>query len=683
MRGRRAFIVHHDPRRSSSPVFAWMLKRLSEESIRRDGVGFGEPGELRLGEIGRAIFLGLMMLQTLMVAVLAPAATAGAISSEREHQTLDLLAVTPISSLAIVLGKLLSALAWVFVLILASIPVTALVFVFGGVAPDDVIRGYVVLFATVIGLGSVGHLLLRAHAADRRLDRPDVRGHPRARRRHALPVDLLQQHGRGRADRPRRQPSEAILYLNPFVAQADVACGTEDAAFGGRVQLHLGHPRPASRPGRPIRASPTARAGRRRRAVAASASREDGVKPQNVDHRQSNPRPGGVGNGVEQLQVAQVTEPWRDRFWPKSVLSFLVLAAVMTFGVRPVRHPNAPLASQPAGSRAPPHPKEEHLMARPRPASPRGRRRPATVRGRASRWPVRPGRPAHGAGHRPLDADLVAIRRLLAPHGRRLWFRRIVRRAWLVLAAAVVAELVLWTLARVVPLEIAPTIAAAIPVVAGLALLVLAVVSRPSLGETAIAVDREGGLGDRAASALALAVAFPDTAGVQPVAEAGEGAAAIEAGDVTFDPEEERREFVRRQRRDTVTALRTTPANLFRPRFSRRPAAIALVAMLVLAPVVLLPNPQDAAIAAAQAVREEAKAQAERSIASPRSSRRRAPTPRIRAPGSPRSSASWRASCARTRTSSTPTSPSSAPSRPPSGRSSIRRTSSAPPRSPR
>src|SRR4029079_10967376 len=80
----------------------------------------------------------------------------GAISSEREHQTLDLLAVTPISSLAIVLGKLFSALAWVFVLILASIPITALVFVFGGVAPDDVIRGYAVLFATVIGLGSVG-----------------------------------------------------------------------------------------------------------------------------------------------------------------------------------------------------------------------------------------------------------------------------------------------------------------------------------------------------------------------------------------------------------------------------------------------------------------------------------------------------------------------------------------------
>ena len=41
---------------------------------------------------------------------------------EREKQTMDLLAATPISSLAIVLGKLLSALSWILLLLLASIP---------------------------------------------------------------------------------------------------------------------------------------------------------------------------------------------------------------------------------------------------------------------------------------------------------------------------------------------------------------------------------------------------------------------------------------------------------------------------------------------------------------------------------------------------------------------------------
>jgi hypothetical protein len=51
-----------------------------------------------------------------------------------------------------------------------------------------------------------------------------------------------------------------------------------------------------------------------------------------------------------------------------------------------------------------------------------------------------------------LHPDLVAIRRLLRPHGRRLWLRRIVRRAWIVIAVAAVAELLLWTSARFFPL---------------------------------------------------------------------------------------------------------------------------------------------------------------------------------------------------------------------------------------
>src|SRR5207253_9526640 len=121
---------------------------------------------------------------------------------------------------------------------------------------------------------------------------------------------------------------------------------------------------------------------------------------------------------------------------------------------------------------------------------------------------------------------------------------------------------------------------------------------RPSLGETAIAVDREGGLGDRAASALALAVAFPHAAGVEPVTPPEDGAGLAK----TTEPglEEERRTFVRRQRLDAVASLRTTPTRLFRPRFSRRPAAAAFIAVLLLAPVLLLPNPQVAAIAQAR-----------------------------------------------------------------------------------
>ena len=111
-----------------------------------------------------------------------------------------------------------------------------------------------------------------------------------------------------------------------------------------------------------------------------------------------------------------------------------------------------------------------------------------------------------------LDPSLDALRATLAPHQRRLWLRRIVRRAWLALAAIAAGEAVLWTVARFLPIEPAPLIAAAIPVVVLLVLLGFVIRARPSLGETALAVDVEGGLGDRVSSAMELAVGFPASA---------------------------------------------------------------------------------------------------------------------------------------------------------------------------
>ena len=331
MRGRRAFIVvtiHV----LLLAIFAWMLLRLQEESFRSMS-SFGGQATYASANIGRGIFLGLLMLQTLMVAVLAPAATAGAISSEREHQTLDLLAVTPISSLAIILGKLFSALAWVFILILSSIPITALVFVFGGVAPDDVIRGYTVLFATVIGLGSVGiffSALTRRTGASTGLTFVTTL---------ALVIGsffvwvFLSGTGDVSSNGLRKQPSEAILYLNPFVAQADVLCGTEDGAFGGTcglISTIVQTPQddlfpPDVQPTKPEPMPGVDDGG----GVPEPAVRFD------VDDRAGVPfvgRGGNLGAGdVANAGVAPAAvDTFRDRFWPKTVLSFLFLSLVLT-----------------------------------------------------------------------------------------------------------------------------------------------------------------------------------------------------------------------------------------------------------------------------------------------------------------------------------------------------------------
>jgi ABC-type transport system involved in multi-copper enzyme maturation permease subunit len=314
MRGRRAFIVltiHV----LLLTLLAWMFLRLNEESVANQG-GFGGQSTYASAAVGRGIFIGLMMLQTLMVAVLAPAATAGAISSEREHQTLELLAVTPISSLAIVLGKLLSALAWLFVLILASIPVTALVFVFGGVAPDDMIRAYVVLFATVIGLGSVGiffSTLTRRTGASTGLTFVVTL---------AVVVGsvflwiFLSNTSEVSLTGLRRQPPEALLYLNPFVAQADVACGTEEGGFGNSCNII------SSILGAPDQIVP----------ITGPAPGIGGGQVQiDVNDKAGIPFVRGGGAAIGREFLAAQIDPFRDRFWPKSVLSFLLLAAVMIF----------------------------------------------------------------------------------------------------------------------------------------------------------------------------------------------------------------------------------------------------------------------------------------------------------------------------------------------------------------
>jgi ABC-2 type transport system permease protein len=107
-------------------------------------------------QVGQAIFSMLSVIQLLLVVFIAPALTAGAISLEREKQTLDLLIATPLRPGGIVVGKLLSALAFVVLMILAGIPVSALVLMYGGASVDDILRQQAVLFASAIGFGVIG-----------------------------------------------------------------------------------------------------------------------------------------------------------------------------------------------------------------------------------------------------------------------------------------------------------------------------------------------------------------------------------------------------------------------------------------------------------------------------------------------------------------------------------------------
>jgi ABC-type transport system involved in multi-copper enzyme maturation permease subunit len=230
MRGRRAFVVL-TLYLVLLGTFAWMYELILEQ---RYSASSGGTAAYASAAIGQELFAGLMMVVTLLVVLLAPAFTAGAISLEREKQTLDLLVTTPISSVSIVVGKLLSALTYVFILIAASIPMTAVVFVFGGVAPEDVVRGYIVLFATAFGLGAFGlfcsSLVKRTQAATV----ITVFGVMAITLGSIFVLVFWGAVTQPRFGEPsgglgpiKGRPPEAIAYLNPFLAQADVVCTTQ------------------------------------------------------------------------------------------------------------------------------------------------------------------------------------------------------------------------------------------------------------------------------------------------------------------------------------------------------------------------------------------------------------------------------------------------------------------------
>ncbi len=108
------------------------------------------------GSLGQMLFTFLILFQVALLAFITPALTAGAISGERERQTLDLLFVTPIAPFSIIWGKLLASMSFVVLLLLISVPIFSLVFLFGGIEADQVVSAFTVTAITAMMLGFVG-----------------------------------------------------------------------------------------------------------------------------------------------------------------------------------------------------------------------------------------------------------------------------------------------------------------------------------------------------------------------------------------------------------------------------------------------------------------------------------------------------------------------------------------------
>jgi ABC-2 type transport system permease protein len=108
------------------------------------------------GELGRSLFEGVFVVELLLIIFITPAFTSGAISNEQERRTFDLLQITLLSKAAFVVGKLESALSYVFLLLLAAIPLQSIAFIFGGVSENELALIFVILSTTALTLGAIG-----------------------------------------------------------------------------------------------------------------------------------------------------------------------------------------------------------------------------------------------------------------------------------------------------------------------------------------------------------------------------------------------------------------------------------------------------------------------------------------------------------------------------------------------
>ena len=153
MRGRRAAIVITVYLLLLSGLGGMMLY-FQQEQLQRSGYDIHVASD-----VGLQIFVTLSLFQLFLVIFIVPGLTGAAIAGERDRQTLDLLLSTQVSSLSIVLGKILSSLSYVFLLMLAALPVFSMAFLFGGVSPDQVGLVFLISLVSALTLGTIGVFL--------------------------------------------------------------------------------------------------------------------------------------------------------------------------------------------------------------------------------------------------------------------------------------------------------------------------------------------------------------------------------------------------------------------------------------------------------------------------------------------------------------------------------------------
>ncbi len=109
-----------------------------------------------MARFGAVLFQLLAPLQLALVVFFAALSAASGVAQEKDRQTLILLLLTRLNNSELVLGKYFASLLHVMTMVLAGLPVFAIVTLFGGVSAGQVLRVFLVTAVSSLLAGSLG-----------------------------------------------------------------------------------------------------------------------------------------------------------------------------------------------------------------------------------------------------------------------------------------------------------------------------------------------------------------------------------------------------------------------------------------------------------------------------------------------------------------------------------------------
>ncbi len=113
----------------------------------------------RTAEVGRRLVLTITWFQFLTAQILAAVMLSNSISDEIRRGTMDVLMTTPINCVQIVLGKLFSKLFQLILMLAVSLPLLAIIRVFGGIQWDYIVSALSITVTATVFVGSMSMFL--------------------------------------------------------------------------------------------------------------------------------------------------------------------------------------------------------------------------------------------------------------------------------------------------------------------------------------------------------------------------------------------------------------------------------------------------------------------------------------------------------------------------------------------